>query len=79
MQKIRIVIMLKQLRMQVQDLNMPYGKGRSFVYLGLIQNTKTSMKQQDMEQDQGYVVGTAGITSMHSFLEYQHRHIHRRC
>ena len=46
---------------------MPYGKGRSFVYLGLIRSMKTSMKQQDMEQGQVYVVGIAAITSMHSF------------
>ena len=54
-------------------------QGKVFCLSGTDPNTKTSMKQQDMEQDQGYVVGTAGITSMHSFLEYQHWHIHRRC
>lgn len=64
--KIRIVIMLKQLHMKEQDQNMPYGKGRSFVYLGLIRSMKTSMKRQDMEQGQVYVVGIAAITSMHS-------------
>ena len=58
---------------------MPYGKGRSFVYLGLIQNMKTSMKQQDMVQDQVYVVGIAAITSMHSSREYRYQHIRRRC
>ena len=58
---------------------MPYGKGRSFVYLGLIRSMKTSMKRQDMEQGQVYVVGIADITFMRVFLEYQHHLIHKRC
>ena len=65
--------------MKEQDRNMPYGKGRSFVYLGLIQNMKTFMKQQDMEQDQVYVVGIAAITSMRSSQEYRRQHIRKRC
>ena len=57
---------------------MPYGKGGSFVYLGLIQSMKTSMKQQYMVQDQVYVVGIAAITSTHSSQEYRHQHIRKR-
>lgn len=78
-QQIKTVIMLKQLHMKEQDQNMPYGKGRSFVYLGLIRSMKTSMKRQDMEQGQVYVVGIADITFMRVFLEYQHHLIHKRC
>ena len=58
---------------------MPYGKERSFVYLERIRSMKTFMKQQDMEQDQVYVVGIAAITSMRSSQEYRHQHIRRRC
>ena len=57
---------------------MPYGKERSFVYLERIRSMKTSMKQQDMEQDQDCAVGTAGTTSMHIFLAYRHKHIHKK-